>query len=141
MAATIRAKYDTQKHKKHRVNYYQKVNNNLQKEDMKQPRQQRASQFSPFAALRGLEELIEDKTVLRTPRRELLEDAALELCETIARLRAGDEARVTYYHIDRYITTNGRVEKLDEIYRNIRLDGRTISFDDILDIEIINHSC
>lgn len=108
---------------------------------MKQPRQQRASQFSPFAALRGLEELIEDKTVLRTPRRELLEDAALELCETIARLRTGDEARVTYYHIDRYITTNGRVEKLDEIYRNIRLDGRTISLDDILDIEIINHSC
>lgn len=108
---------------------------------MKQPRQTRASQFSPFAALRGLEEMIEDKTVLRTPRRELLEDAALLLCDTIARLRTGDEARVTYYHTDRYVTISGRVEKVDEIYRNFKLCGKTILFDDIFELEIINKSC
>ena len=108
---------------------------------MKQPRQPRAAQFAPFAALRGLEEMIEEKRVVLSPRRELLEDAALVLCETINRLRTGDSVRVTYYRADRYVTIAGRVEKVDEVYRNIKLCGKTIEFDDIFELEIANEPC
>ena len=105
---------------------------------MKQPRQTRASQFSPFAALRGLEELIEEKHEVLDQRRELMEDTALLLSDTLRSLRKGDAVRVTYYNTDRYKTFFGKVEHIDEIYRNVKVGGNTVHFDDIFELEIIN---
>ena len=108
---------------------------------MKQPRQSRATQFAPFAALRGLEDLIEEKREVLDQRRELMEDAALLLSDTLRSLRKGDAVRVTYYNTDRYQTLCGKVEHIDEIYRNVKVGGNTVHFDDICELEITNQSC
>lgn len=106
----------------------------------------RAAQFSPFAALNGHESMISETGRLTERKIELAEDAKAELDfkQNVLAEIAGErpEVAVTYFEPDarksggKYVTVSGLLRKLDEHERTLVLtDGTKISLDDILDID------
>ena len=107
--------------------------------------QDRAAQFSPFAALTGYEDAIKEtgrltdvKMELSDEDRELLDQKQQYLQEHI-----GDrpEITITYFVPDEkksggaYISISGRMKRVDEYARQFVLtDGKKIPLDDIIDI-------
>lgn len=108
--------------------------------------QDRAAQFSPFAALTGYEDAIKEtgrltdvKTELCDEERELLDRKQQYLQMIIA---DRPEITVTYFVPDEkkaggaYISVSGRLKRVDEYARQLVLtDGRKIPLDDIVDMQ------
>ena len=97
-------------------------------------RADRAKQFMPFSALKGLEEALAEKEKIVVPRIELSEDSAVELDRKMHTLERGKMAPVVYYHKDEYLKLTGMVAKIDENARILQIVNTKISFDDIFDI-------
>ncbi len=97
--------------------------------------QDRARQFIPFMALKGYFELCLEQERHPQPRHQLTEEEALSLSQAIALLRKGSMAKVTFYDKDSYITQQGMVSEVVPELRFLRIVRRSISFDDILELE------
>ena len=107
----------------------------------------RAAQFSPFAALTGHNEAIKETERLTDSKIELEEDAITDINRTLMWIRdnikSQPEAVITYFVPDykktggKYITTTVNIVKIDEINLSITTaDGLTIALHNILDIVI-----
>ena len=114
--------------------------------------QDRAAQFSPFAALTGHAELIDETARLTDKKIELTDDEKIRIDEKlqIIRLFVGREESFsfTYFVADTqkcggaYISYDGSIKKIDEIKKIIYLvDGASINIEDILDVksEVFKH--
>lgn len=110
-------------------------------------RQNRAAQFSPFAALTGYEDAVAEEARLTEARIELTDGRMAEINERLVLLREheGEHPAVTicYYRQDErkaggaYLTVSDTVRRLDEYERKIILyNGTVICLNDILDIVI-----
>lgn len=106
-------------------------------------RQDRAAQFSPFAALTGYEAVVKETARLTEARPMLTED---EVAELAARLRLAmeldAEVTVTWFQPDAkksggsYVTTTGRVKKADELRRILTMeDGTQIPIQEVTAVE------
>lgn len=109
-------------------------------------RQDRAAQFSPFAALAGYEAVVEETRRLTDQRRELTEE---EKAMLDARLRmvlewqgSPPEVTVTYFQPDTrksggaYLTVQGHIKKLEEVKRVlVMVGGSEIPLDQIASID------
>ncbi|SHK75395.1 hypothetical protein [Fibrobacter sp. UWEL] len=123
---------------------------------IKHPRmsiENRAKIFSPFAALRGhsdaIEETAEKKLTIRQD--ELMEDSRLELDETLGtlaeRLEQGEHpvVKVTYFVQDRvlaagvgtYQDVEGAVAKLDALAQTIQIVDRVIALADVKSLSLM----
>ena len=115
------------------------------------PASDRAAQFSPFAALTGYDAAVRETARLTDEKIELDEDEKAVLDEKLQLIAAhmscngaGLEISVTYFQPDEkkaggaYVTAAGTVKKVD-LYtlRLIMQDGREISFEDILKLELL----
>ena len=110
------------------------------------PMQDRAAQFSPFAALTGYEEAIyetgrltEEKTELGEEEKAILDRKQRLLLEKLDELPS---LTVTFFVPDekksggRYITKTGNLKKIDLIQQWMLLtDGTKISLEDVKNIE------
>ena len=106
----------------------------------------RAAQFSPFAALTGYEDLIQESERVTDDRLELDENSKELLDKKLIRLLhqlPSPTAAFTYFVPDskkaggEYVTVTGRIAKYDEYYRRIFLDsGEILAMDDIISIRI-----
>ena len=103
------------------------------------PRQSRAAQFSPFAALTGYDDAIAETERLTTPRIELDDSRRAILSDRLARLRRGDEAAITYFVYDEYksggayVTVSGPVKTVDPVTHTVTMqEGTVIPMEDIL---------
>lgn len=103
------------------------------------PISERAKQFMPFAALKGLPEALKEKERITVPRRELTEDTAQELNRQFSRLGKGMTARIEVYREYGYVKITGTVSRIDENMRIIRLGDEEISLDDIICIELLHY--
>lgn len=108
------------------------------------PLQDRAAQFSPFAALSGYEDALTEEARLTGRRIELGEDARALLDAQLAALaeKAYPQVMVTWFVPDamkeggEYVTTAGTFRRLDETGRCILLaDGCRIPVEDVLRLE------
>ena len=103
------------------------------------PMEERAAQFSPFAALTGYEDVIDEAARLTAQPVELGEDAAKELNEKLALLTArtdppGGPAAVelTWFEPDgiklggEYLTRLVTVRRVDRAYRVVELEDRSV---------------
>ncbi len=97
--------------------------------------EQRAKQFMPFAALRGLPEALAVKEKVIVPKVELSEEMAAELDRKMHMLKKGKVAEVIYFSNDEYLKKTGMVAGIDETARALRIVNTVISFEDILDVE------
>ena len=106
----------------------------------------RAAQFSPFAALSGYEESVQETARLTDSRIDIDEsvkvalDAKLQVIQS--RLPEQMQVSITYFVPDirkaggAYVVVNGKVRKLDDVRHIIQLTDRTeIPIEEIIDIE------
>ncbi|MBQ8968019.1 hypothetical protein [Ruminococcus sp.] len=111
-------------------------------------RHDRAAQFSPFAALTGYDEAVEETARFTDSRRELTEDDMdklnAALCELADILPDRPVVSVKYFVPDSrkaggsYVNENGAVRIIDS-YENslVFTDGRRIPIGDICELSII----
>lgn len=108
--------------------------------------EERAAQFSPFAALTGHEDAIKE-TARQTEREIILDENELEILDEKLKAILSDKSdnkniKVVYYVPDenknggKYVECSGRVKKMDE-YRHVLVmeDGTEISVGRIADIQ------
>lgn len=95
----------------------------------------RAKQFSPFAAIRGLQDALEKKERIIVEKIELSEERAEELDLKMHQLEKGEIATVVYFEKDNYLKKTGIIARIDKNSRIIQIVDTKIAFEDILDIE------
>ena len=110
------------------------------------PLSDRAAQFSPFAALSGHGAALAETARLTDRRIELEEDgkAALDVKQQLLmdRIDEHPEVSITWFQADdkkdggRYVTTTGRLKRIDEVERILILEDKTkIPLDDIINVD------
>lgn len=97
----------------------------------------RAKQFAPFSALKGLPKELAAMEKVIVPKLELSEYMEEELNNTVSILKKGDMAEVIYYEDNEYIKVTGMVARIDKECRIIQIVEKRISFDDVYTIRII----
>lgn len=95
----------------------------------------RAKQFMPFAALRGLPEALAQKEKIVVDKIELTEDMAAELDWKISAMEPGMVATIVYFHKEEYIEKTGMISRIDKSARVLQIVDKKISFDDLLKID------
>lgn len=95
----------------------------------------RAKQFLPFDALKGLREELEkrEKERAKCEKKEISESDAQILNEKISKID-GCSAKIIYYKNGEYVETYGKV-KLNVCYKYLLVNEDKIFFTDILDIK------
>ena len=93
-----------------------------------------ASQFSPYSALKGYEELIAETARLKSERHFLGEDAAAELDAVLRGLREGQPVEAVYYDRDDYRSCTGVLRRIDGTERCLWIEKRRIELADLLEI-------
>lgn len=94
----------------------------------------RAKQFMPFAALKGLPEALAAKEKITVPQIELSPEMAEELDRKMHLLQRGCMAEVIYYHKGEYLKITGLVARIDVNSRLLQIVNTKVFFDDILDL-------
>ncbi|MBE5880884.1 MAG: YolD-like family protein [Lachnospiraceae bacterium] len=99
--------------------------------------QDRAKQFMPFAALKGLPEALAAKEKIIVPKIELSPEMADELDRKMHLLKKGEMVTVVYFHRDEYLQITGLTARIDPTCRILQIVNTKIDFDDILDVNFI----
>ena len=94
----------------------------------------RAMQFAPFAALKGYYETVRKQERITQPKKELGDEEAKNISDTLNALRVGMTVKISYYDIDSYITIEGTVTAVNEPYHKLKVNKNDISFNDIYSI-------
>lgn len=108
-------------------------------------RQDRAAQFSPFAALTGYDAVIRETERLTEEPAQLsegrIEALNAQLCRLLEVVQTQPEVTVTYFRFDErkaggmYVTAAGRVKKIDSLEKYMLLtDGTVIDLEQIYSI-------
>lgn len=102
-------------------------------------RSDRAKQFAPFDALKGLQEALREKERLheRVERKEISEEKQEELTILTSRLSKGKEIRVVFYNEGGYYELKGKVSGVDFVYKYLVVGEGKIFFEDISDLVIL----
>ncbi|MBR3624487.1 MAG: hypothetical protein IKN43_14195 [Selenomonadaceae bacterium] len=102
--------------------------------------EQRAAQFSPFAALTGYEDAANETSRLTEEKVEFSDDESGELNRKLQKLKG--KVIITYFVNDEkksggaYVSIKGEVKRIDNIEKvMIMQDKSKIQIDDILNIE------
>ncbi len=100
----------------------------------------RAKQFMPFDAMKGLSEALREREEkhLRVEKRELSEESADQLSATISKVAKGMAVRIEYYRSFHEVTKQGKVTNIDYVYRYFVIDEERIYFDDLYQLQIID---
>ncbi len=97
----------------------------------------RAKQFMPFAALKGLPQALAAKEKIRVPKPILSPEKEEELDRQMHLLKKGTMASVIYFHADEYLKITGLVARIDTNCRFLQIVNTKIPFDAILDLMIV----
>lgn len=103
--------------------------------------QERAKQFQPFDAMKGLQEALRDREERhsRVERHDISDEAAERNSLVIAKLTKGVKVRLSYYHAFHDIVAEGRVNEVNICFKYIKVDGEKIFFDDIYEIGVVDN--
>ena len=100
------------------------------------PRINRAAQFAPFDALKGLNNAFMLKVYEheKSLQGELLEDEIMEISNTLKSLKSGDYIEATYFFDGYYKTISGKTKLLfDE--NSILIDNQKIKLDSLKSVK------
>lgn len=98
------------------------------------PLSQRAKLFQPFAALKGFEELIREQENTYDEMPELSDDQYEDLNYAVSAIRIGDDVTVKYFRDYHIRSVFGSVTKLELQKREIWIDRKRISFEELIEI-------
>ena len=102
-------------------------------------RANRAAQFQPFDALKGLHEALraKEEKLNCEQKRYVSEELQTELSNMLIKAERGMIIEVTFYYYGHYIITKGKLIDKNEPFKYIVVDKTKICFDDIYTINII----
>ncbi len=102
-------------------------------------RSERAKQFAPFDALRGLREALErkEREHERQEKRMRTEEETEELERVLPLLSRGRRVEALFYEGGFYLQAQGSVEDIDLIRRTLRIGDGILSFEDIYYIRLL----
>ena len=88
----------------------------------------RAAQFLPFDALKGLSEEIQSRIERRSriEKIELSEESKEEISAVLCRIRRGTEIKLKYYKNGHYLLKEGIVTKTNQVYHWLRVGDSQI---------------
>ena len=99
---------------------------------------ERAKQFMPFSALKGLDEaLLKKEQQLLMSKIELCDDEIEAINKTLSTIEAGHQLCVTYYDNGKTATVSGTLEFLNKDSLCMKVNGILILFKDIVNIKEI----
>ncbi len=98
---------------------------------------QRAKQFMPFAALKGFQELLEETAQYKESRKELSEEQLDVLDRQCKGLVIGNLVSVVYHNGRVYDTVQGRLQKVDTVYRTMTVGEVTVPMSHIVRVTTI----
>ena len=109
----------------------------------------RAAQFSPFAALKGYDDEIDETARLTDEKHELEGERVAEINEKLLLLKGAVRehplVKIVYFVKDdkksggAYVTTEARLKKFSAYERKLYFDNNlTVCFDDVFSIELVN---
>ena len=103
-------------------------------------REQRAKQFMPFDAMKGLQEALRDREERhsRVERHGISEEEQEALSAVLNRLSKGDKIRISYYSHFHDVEKAGTVTAVNYAYRFLKVDEEKIVFDDVYRIALID---
>ena len=103
-------------------------------------RAERAKQFAPFDAMKGLQEALRDREErhTRVEKHEISEEMADHNSKVILKLARGMKVEIYYYCAFHDVTKRGTITGVDTEFKDLKLDNEGIWFDDIYAIKIID---
>ncbi len=105
---------------------------------IKMPIEQRAKIFSPFSALKGLNEALAEKEKVREPKKVISEDMAAKIDYTLKNLKPKQILTVIFYDKteERYLQLTGTLTAVKEAKGKLIIENFPIDFDDLYDVVI-----
>lgn len=100
-------------------------------------RQERAKQFMPFDALKGLQEELRKKEIEYEEQKEMCDASLEELENEFNKLEIGNKVEVKFYKQGQYITIKGELKKINYQKKKIQIDYEIINLCDIIKIKLI----
>lgn len=97
----------------------------------KMDRENRAKQFMPFDALKGLREALAEKERIIVPKHDMSEEQKEEINLKLSQVRKRDVITVEFFKIIEYVQLTGIVEQVDDINRKLVVVNTNIPFEDI----------
>ena len=104
-------------------------------------REERAKQFAPFDAMKGLQEALRDREERhsRVERHDISEEQMQKNGEVFAMLTKGTQVRIDCYRAFHDVTVTGIVSAIDMTFQYLKLGTEKFFFRDIYEIEIIDY--
>ncbi len=104
-------------------------------------RQQRAKQFQPFDAMKGLVQALKDREERhnRVDKKEISEEKIKSIESVLLRVETGMKVRVEFYRAFHYVVIKGIVCKISKSKNFLFVDDEKIFFDDIYEIRILDY--
>ena len=101
----------------------------------KMAREERAKQFTPFAALKGHMEALRQREKIIVEKQEFSDEYKEELDYRLRQVKVKDIVKVIYYCNGEYLQMTGMVSRINETARVLKIVGTKIRFDDLYDIQ------
>ena len=102
------------------------------------PRSERAKQFAPFDALKGLHRALRLKEFEheRIEKGNLSDEKIGKISEVLNNLKFKDKVKVVYFEDGHYFSESGQV-KIDYAEQKIEINHKGINFLNIMDISLL----
>ena len=99
----------------------------------------RAAQFQPFDALKGLQEELcaREERRTRVEKKELSEEQIDALSTALAKICKRLEVEITFYSGGHYYSLKGTVTDKNDIYKYIVVGEGKIFYDDIYEVRLL----
>ena len=103
-------------------------------------REQRAKQFMPFDAMKGLQEALRDREErhTRVAKHDISEEDQEANSIVLSKISNGTKVEINYYCHFHDVVKSGTITGISYAYRFLKMDGEKIFFDDIYNITIID---
>ena len=96
---------------------------------------ERATQFAPFAALRGYYEQIRKEEFIKSEKRDRTEEELKDLNKIILDIKKNDIIKLKYFCADGFIIKEGVLTELNLQLKYLKIVKDKIDFNDIYFIE------
>ena len=102
-------------------------------------RADRAKQFAPFDALRGLREALakQEEAHERQEKRELSEEEQASIEQALVEIARGDEAEAVCFQDGKYVKVVGTVVRVDTNFRYLQIGEGKIAFANLYGLCIV----
>ena len=101
----------------------------MNKPRMKMSAADRAKQFMPFSALKGLDEALRMKEKIIVEKKELSEDTVEQISAILSSIGRGNLVEVVFFDDGEYISVEGIVTDFDPIMKKMTVVKTEIAFE------------